>query len=127
VTERNSGKWTESRYRSFITSTLRAGSRKWPPKYETLNLAKTEKKINLKSGRLAQHYECAECSKHFPAKEVQVDHIKPVVDPKKGFQTWDTFIERLFCESKNLQVLCSSCHKIKTQKEKEMAKKYANK
>ena len=53
--QRNGGKWTEARYRSFITSTLRAGSRKWPPKYETLNAAKTEKKTNEKTGRLAQH------------------------------------------------------------------------
>lgn len=125
--QRNGGRWTEARYRSFVTSTLRAGSRKWPPKYETLNAAKTEKKINKKTGRLAQHYLCAECQQEFPAKEIQVDHIKPVVDPKKGFETWDKYIERMFCEEENLQVLCSSCHKSKTNKEKETSKKYANK
>lgn len=124
--QRNGGKWTEARYRSFVTSTLRAGSRKWPPKYETLNAAKTEKKINKKTGRLAQHYECAECNEEFTQKDVQVDHIKPVIDPKKGFISWDVYIDRMFCESKNLQVLCKECHSIKTKKEKEVAKKYAN-
>ena len=113
----NGGLWTESRYRSFITSTLRAGSRRWPPKYQCLNEAKTEKKINPKSGRLAQHYACAECGNDFPAKDVQVDHIKPVVDPKKGFISWDVFIDRLFCEQKNFQVLCKEDHKKKTKKE----------
>lgn len=115
---RNSGNWTEARFRSFVTSTLRAGSRRWPPKYETLNAAKTEKKINEKTGRLAQHYKCKKCKNDFSAKDVQVDHIKPIVDPKVGFVSWDVFIENLFCEKKNLQVLCTSCHSTKTKKEK---------
>ena len=124
---RNGGKWTEARYRSFVTSTLRAGSRKWPPKYETLNAAKTEKKINKATGRLAQHYLCAMCEQQYTQKDVQVDHIKPVVDPKKGFVSWDTYIDRMFCEGKNLQVLCKVCHVEKTKLEKEISKKYANK
>ena len=124
---RNGGKWTEARYRSFVTSTLRAGSRKWPPKYETLNAAKTEKKINKATGRLAQHYLCAMCEQEYTQKNVQVDHIKPVVDPKKGFVSWDTYIDRMFCEGKNLQVLCKICHVEKTKLEKEISKKYANK
>jgi hypothetical protein len=124
---RNGGKWTEARYRSFVTSTLRAGSRKWPPKYETLNAAKTEKKINKATGRLAQHYLCAMCEQEYTQKDVQVDHIKPVIDPKKGFVSWDTYIDRMFCEGKNLQVLCKVCHAEKTKLEKEISKKYANK
>lgn len=124
---RNGGKWTEARYRSFVTSTLRAGSRKWPPKYETLNAAKTEKKVNKATGRLAQHYKCAMCEQEYTQKDVQVDHIKPVIDPKKGFVSWDTYIDRMFCEGKNLQVLCKVCHAEKTKLEKEISKKYANK
>ncbi len=126
MSSRNSGRWTDARYRSFLTSTLRAGSRRWPPRYEVLALAKTEKKINPASGRLAQHYKCAKCKQDYPAKDVQVDHKKPVVDPKTGFTTWDNYIDRMFCEKANLQVLCSVCHKKKTQLEKEQAKKYAN-
>ena len=124
---RNGGKWTEARYRSFVTSTLRAGSRKWPPKYETLNAAKTEKKINKATGRLAQHYLCAMCEQEYTQKDVQVDHIKPVIDPKKGFVSWDTYIDRMFCEGKNLQVLCKVCHAEKTKLEKEISKKHASK
>lgn len=125
--QRNGGKWTEARYRSFVTSTLRAGSRKWPPKYETLNAAKTEKKINKATGRLAQHYLCAMCAQEYTQKDVQVDHIKPVIDPKKGFVSWDTYIDRMFCEGKNLQVLCKVCHAEKTKLEKEISKKYVSK
>lgn len=110
--------WTPARKKAFIVSVLRSGTRRWPPKYETLNDAKTEKKINVATGRLAQHYKCKKCKKDFPAKQVQVDHKEPVVDPKTGFTTWDSFIERLFCEKNNLQVLCTTCHDLKTKKEK---------
>lgn len=110
----NGGVWTEGRWNSFITSILRSGSRKWPPKYTTLNAAKTEKKTNVKTGRLAQHFLCATCHNEFVAKDVQVDHIIPIGTEK----TWDEFIEGLFCEEDNLQVLCVSCHKIKTKLER---------
>lgn len=102
------------RFNSFITSILRSGSRRWGPKYETLNAAKTEKRINPSSGRLAQHFLCASCSKEFVATNVQVDHIIPI-----GFdKTWDEFIHGLYCEAENLQVLCKECHSIKTKQEK---------
>jgi 5-methylcytosine-specific restriction endonuclease McrA len=110
--------WTPARKKAFIVSVLRSGTRRWPPKYETLNEAKTEKKINPATKRLAQHYKCRKCRKDFPAKMVQVDHIKPVVTPSDGFVDWNTFVERLFCDKDNLQVLCVSCHDKKTQKEK---------
>lgn len=109
--------WTEARLKAFIISGLRATSRRYPPKFETLNEAKTTKKINSKTGRLAQHYRCNACKEDWPAKEVQVDHKKPVIDPKIGFIDWNTFIERLFCKKSNFQILCTACHKKKTKKE----------
>lgn len=114
-----SSNWSDARIHAFIVSVLRAGSRRWPHKYETLAEAKTTKKINPKTGRVAQHYACAVCKEDFPQKEMDVDHILPVVDPKKGFKNWDTYIERLFCKKENLQAICRPCHKIKTAKEKQ--------
>jgi hypothetical protein len=57
---------------------------------------------------------CAGCGGFFVARDVQVDHIDPVVDPEDGFQDLDVFIDRLYCEAENLQVLCKECHKVKT-------------
>lgn len=71
---------------------------------------------------MAAHYTCAECKYEFPAKEVQVDHISPVVVPSEGFVSWDKFITRLFCDKQNLQVLCKPCHKNKTAEEKKARK-----
>lgn len=112
--EYNGGKWTEGRFNSFVTSLLRSGSRRWEPKYSVLNEAKTDKKINKKTGRLAQHYQCNCCKQDFPVKDVQVDHIIPIGREK----TWDEFINGLFCEKDNLQVLCTTCHLIKTKSER---------
>jgi len=97
---------------------IRSGFRRWPPKYKVLKNNCSGRKINVKSGKLALHYKCAECGGDFTSTDVQIDHIKPVVDPVKGFVNWDTFIERLFCEEKNLQVLCKKCHAVKTKEEK---------
>lgn len=117
ATSKGVKEWTAARYHAFIVAVLRAGTRRYPPKFETLNEAKTEKKVNLQSGRVAQHYLCALCRHDFPAKAVQVDHKKPVVG-KEGFTTWDKFIGNLFCDKKNFQVLCKDCHKIKTEGER---------
>lgn len=111
--------WTEGRKRGFIVAVLRSGTRRWPPKFEALNEAKTEKKKNEKTGRIAQHYVCAGCDQEFTSTNIEVDHIVPVVDPKKGFKDWNTYIKRLFCEKQNLQVLCKPCHKQKTKEEKQ--------
>jgi 5-methylcytosine-specific restriction endonuclease McrA len=112
----NSGEWTEARFRAFVVGLLRAGSRKWPPKYKVLARALVGQKLNEKTGRMAAHYVCASCEKEFPIKQVQVDHKRPVVD-KDGFKDWETYIDKLFCESSNLQVLCVPCHKAKSKKE----------
>lgn len=111
--------WTKARKRAFIVAVLRSGTRRWPPKYRVLNTAKTEKKINKSSGRLAQHYRCNACKAEFPASQMQVDHIQPVVDPVKGFKDWNTFIKRLFCDEDNLQAICKLCHKLKTRAERQ--------
>lgn len=110
---RNNGQWTESRYRGFIVSTLRAGTRRWPPKWAALKAAFSREGINPKTKRIAKLYGCALCGGEFSQKDVQVDHIVPIGQ----CNTWDEFIERLFCEADNLQVLCKKCHKTKTKKE----------
>lgn len=108
--------WTDGRRNAFIVSVLRAGSRKWPPKYQTLNDAYVGIRLNEKTNREGKHYLCALCEGEFPAKEVEVDHIEPVIS-SKGFTSWDDYIARLFCDKSNLQVLCRSCHKIKSYNE----------
>jgi 5-methylcytosine-specific restriction endonuclease McrA len=114
--------WTQGRVNAFIMSVLRSGTRRWPPKWEVLEAAKTDKHINPATGRLAQFYRCAECNEEQTSKNMEVDHILPVVPPT-GFVSWDNVIERLFCGPENLQVLCVPCHKAKSKEEQQIRKK----
>ena len=117
----NGGDWTLARFNSFVKSALRSASQRWPPKYKCLNEAKVGKKINWKTGRLAEHYKCNSCKKEFPAKEVQVDHVIPIV-PVTGFTSWDEVVDNMFCEAENLQVLCTECHSVKSLRERQERK-----
>lgn len=114
---RNSGQWTEARFKSFIRSALRGATRRWGPIQEVKKAARRDRGI----------YECNVCKEHVPLKvdrknNVHVDHIHPAVDPSKGFVSWDSLIERMFCEEEGLQVLCTECHDAKTNLEKAEAK-----
>lgn len=122
----NDNEWTQARFNSFIKSALRSATKRWPPKYKTLNEACVGVEINKSTNRKAKHYKCAGCEGHFPLKEVQVDHIVPIIDPKTGFVSWDETINKMFCEKEGLQVLCSACHKEKTIAERATRKEYKN-
>jgi 5-methylcytosine-specific restriction endonuclease McrA len=55
-------------------------------------------------------YLCAGCLYCFDRKQITVDHIKEI-----GRTIYfDDFIDKLFCEEANLQVLCTNCHRFKT-------------
>lgn len=116
------GTLTEAGYRGFIRSLLRKGSMRWRPKSAAKMAARHHEKLPGRGGRLVYHSTCAHCGGLFPETTTEVDHVTPVVDPEIGFTSWDDFIERLFCEADQLQVLCNTCHLKKTNAEKEKAK-----
>lgn len=118
----NNGEWTDARFRSFIMSALRSASSKWGPKHKVKKEARTKRGF----------YKCAGCSQEVPStlpplpgnkrriNNAVVDHIKPVIDPKKGFTSWDEVVRRMFCEADGLQLLCEECHTKKTNEEKKI-------
>lgn len=112
----NGGAWTKARMTSFIKSALRGA--RWPQKYEAIKKAYVKDGINPATGRKCKLHRCAHCKGEFPKSGVHADHIIPVVGPE-GFQSWDVYIERLYCEVSGFRVLCKNCHKAVTRKEQE--------
>jgi 5-methylcytosine-specific restriction endonuclease McrA len=78
-----------------------------------------------KGVRGGKQYVCKKCKKTFALKDVQVDHIKPVIPLNKTIDDLDynTLVKRIFTTKRNLQVLCKSCHKIKTAHERKERKR----
>ncbi len=122
---RNSGKWTEARFRSFIRGGLRSISMRWPPKNEVKKDARVQRGVYLCAGYKTKAHEV---SASLPPKagnkrrinNAVVDHRSPVVDPIDGWISWDMFIMRLFCEEDGFQLLCHECHKHKTSDERKI-------
>jgi 5-methylcytosine-specific restriction endonuclease McrA len=115
VKTRNANTMSESAFWSFIRSALRQKSRWWKPISQAKAKAKRVYKGPLKRQKF--EYQCATCNGWFPEKHVNVDHIFPAGSLRCA-DDLPAFVERLFCEEDNLQVLCTTCHNIKTQKEK---------
>src|SRR5882757_9085079 len=92
----------------WIMTALRRVSYRYPPRNAAKIAARKER------GK----YECADCRNLYGPKEIQLDHVTPVIS-EEGFEDWNCYIERLFCDYAGYQVLCSECHQKKTNEENE--------
>lgn len=105
--------WTESRYWQFIRSLLRQGFNRYPPKFQ----ARKNAERTVKGKRHKYEYQCSCCEEWFKGKDIQVDHIEPA-GSLRNYEDLPRFVERLFCEQDNLQVMCKPCHQTKTNEER---------
>lgn len=112
------GRWSESRFRQFIVTSLRQAAMKWGPKHDCISACFTRNGINPKTGRKCKLHRCELCGREVPKKDMRADHIEPVVDPNQGFVSWDEYIKRMFCEREGLQGICVTCHDKKSEREK---------
>ena len=52
-------------------------------------------------------------------KKIEMDHLFPVIEPKKGFGNWDDYFHALWVDDTGYRGLCRDCHAAKTADEME--------
>lgn len=119
VKTRNAGTMSESAFWSFIRSALRQKSRWWKPILQVKMASRRAYKGPNKRQKF--EYQCNMCKQWFAEKNINIDHIKPVGSLKSA-NDLPVFVENLFCEADNLQVLCSGCHDEKTIQDNKLLK-----
>lgn len=93
----------------WLMNEIRKVHSKWKPRKDVKVAARVSR------GK----YRCEYCGNLFGPREIDIDHIKPVIEPTNGFVDWNTYITRLFVEESGYQVLCKGCHKEKSKLENE--------
>lgn len=62
---------------------------------------------------------CTSCGKMEAKSNVQVDHVDPVIPINSSFDemTLDEVVNRMWCDLKNLAIVCKPCHTLKSKAE----------
>lgn len=111
IKNRNAGTFTEGAFWLFIRNALRRRSIVWKP--ISLCREKARRRYTGTNKRQKYEYQCNVCKDWFKGTLIAVDHIKPVGSLRNA-QDLPNFVEGLFCEIDNLQVICTECHNKKT-------------
>lgn len=84
------------------------------------------KKDGTRHKKNAVQRQCQVCNTWVGSSKISVDHISPVISVDDGFQDWNEFVSRLWCDKENLQRICDECHNKKTHQERiaRLLKKY---
>lgn len=124
---------TKSKYNqnSAIRGALRRAFARSPAVQEIMSESRREVPRYKKDGTLhkknAVQRQCQVCGEWVSSSKMSVDHIIPVISVEEGFQDWNEFVDRLWCDKSNLQRICDPCHDIKTKGERieRLLKKYS--
>lgn len=108
ILEQDQESFNKFRY-NFAMQSLRRATYRWPFGHMAMKRQHVERGF----------YSCESCKQSFGPKEINKDHIEPVI-PVTGFKSWDETIERMFAKSTGYQILCINCHDAKTLVENQM-------
>lgn len=101
---------------NFVMQSLRRATYRWP--FGHMAMKRQNRGYGL--------YECQICHECRGPKEMNKDHIEPVI-PVTGFKSWDEVIDRMFVKSDQYQILCVRDHEAKTAVENIIRKQHGQK
>ena len=69
---------------------------------------------------------CAICQQPEAISLMVVDHRDPIIPVNSSLEamSWDTVIDRTWCEENNLDAVCKTCHDVKTKAENKLRREY---
>lgn len=117
--------------KTWVISQLRRISMKWPPRNKVYRANRREIELFKKDGtpykKKFYEHQCNICKEWFRAKDIQLDHINPVVDlsDHSGLSEEEyigKFVVSLLSYEENWQKVCAQCHDIKTKNEQKIRK-----
>jgi len=102
----------------FLIPKLRSASYRWKFRSDAIKAARKSRGI----------YTCNICKTDMKNGEFVADHKEPVV-PFEGWdgRDWTSYINRMFVGQDGFQIICKSCHDIKTDSEVQIRKMYREK
>lgn len=79
--------------------------------------------------RVTKWCRCDECKQPNPKYLTECDHLDPLIPLNKRLEdlSWDTVVDRTFCEKNNLRAICKPCHKQKSKLENKQRREYNKK
>lgn len=112
---------TQAAYMSFFRGQLRRAWSRHPMRVEfmksrRLDVPESERK--RLGNRIEQCYQCESCQELFAAKTIEVDHIVPAGSLKCKEDLGAFASKLLFVMPKDLQLLCKTCHQVKSYMDK---------
>ena len=92
---------------AWLKNVIRRASYRWPPRYEAKTLARIRRGV----------YRCGICQGEVPASELEMDHIEPVIDPKKGWVSLEDYGMKMIPDAEGFQAVHKTCHLAKSIEE----------
>lgn len=107
---------TESEALSWLRGQLRRIWANWPLKndFKKSMLEPVQPHHSIVSKRVKSVGQCQKCLNYFAASSLEVDHKEQAGSIGKTPESVGVWLFDLLCSTDNMQLLCKSCHKIKS-------------
>ena len=107
---------SESEALSWLRGQLRRIWANWPLKndFKKSKLEPVQPHHNISSKRVKSIGQCQKCLNYFAASNMEVDHKQQAGGIGKTPESVGVWLFDLLCSTDNMQLLCKSCHKIKS-------------
>lgn len=105
--------------RNLIKGALRRVFSRSELRQKAINAALVKDYTDPNRKRVTKWGRCTVCKQMHPLYKMAIDHLVPVVPVDSSLEqmTFDELVDRIWCDERNLQAICESCHSEKSKAE----------